>query len=535
MRRFERRVFAVFLIWAFAQPAWSAPQGASEPPASARETAQAPNIIEVTDVIPSSERALQRLNDIRKVLFADDSVSAVEKELPESARKLDEWWAEESKSVHQLTSVQRLNDAAWQLRVYGNQVAGWNDLLTARSKKWSSNEKTRSRLIADWQATQAALDPGAPQAVSNKIREVLNEGNSVQRLYQEKTAQLVAVQGKLTAKLSKLNEIRDEIEALRQNSTVDLFVRDSPPLWTSLFASESTSSPTDLMRDSATRILRDAIDFFHLYQARLLLHLILFLLLTAVFVHLRGFAFKAGREAPTVSEQFILNHCVASAFLVALFCLPLLYPDASPQMTRLILIPAIIPILVLFPAIFGPRLRMALYFLATVYVLDFWRYYLPPQWSAVRILLLIEALLGIAVLYMYLRVRAAGPAILQSRKNWGPFLLKAAMLLFIGSICSNVLGDLTLAEWLFTPLVRTLYLGVVIRALAVVTITFAVMALRTPLLMSLRTVQNHTEAVAAKMQRLATYAAASLWIIIALYNVGAFGVVLKTLENIFQS
>jgi len=61
------------------------------------------------------------------------------------------------------------------------------------------------------------------------------------------------------------------------------------------------------------------------------------------------------------------------------------------------------------------------------------------------------------------------------------------------------------------------------------------MALRTPLLLSLRTVQNHGDAVAAKMRRVATYATASLWVIIALYNVGAFGVVLKTLENIFES
>jgi DNA polymerase IIIc chi subunit len=95
MRRFKYGAFVVLLLWAFARPAWSAQQRATEPPpATAKETAAAPVVIGVTDVIPSSERALIKLRDIRKVLDADKSASIVEAELPESAQKLEEWWNE---------------------------------------------------------------------------------------------------------------------------------------------------------------------------------------------------------------------------------------------------------------------------------------------------------------------------------------------------------------------------------------------------------------------------------------------------------
>ena len=536
MRRFGCGSMVVGLLWAFAVPASSAQQRATDPPAAAtRDTAAAPAVIGVTDVIPSGERALTRLRDIRKTLDADNSVSVVEASLPEFAQKSDEWWNAEEATIQQLNSVQRLNDVAWQLHVYEGQIADWNKLLTASTRKWSSSEQTLKRLIADWQATQMALDRAAPQAVANKIVEVLNEGDAARRQLQLKTAQLVAVQGKLTERSRRLNAISAEIDSARQNSTVDLLSKDSPTLWTAFFADRANQPTSTLIRDSQVKIRRDGAGFFQLYRKHLLVHLLLFLVLVAVFYRLRLLPAKPGEVMPAASERFILHHSIASALLVGLLCVPLLYSDVSPHMMRLILIPAIIPILLFFPVIFSPRLRISFYLLTAIYVVDFWRYYLPPQWLFVRILLLIESLMGIGLVYLIMRVKKIEPPLSPFAGNIIRFTLKAAMVLFFGAIVANLLGNQTLAEILFSPLVRTIFLGVVIRTAAVVMTTFALVALHTPLLLLLRTVQQHGDTVAAKIRKLANYSAAGLWVIIALYNVGALGTVVKALEDSIDS
>jgi small-conductance mechanosensitive channel len=74
-----------------------------------------------------------------------------------------------------------------------------------------------------------------------------------------------------------------------------------------------------------------------------------------------------------------------------------------------------------------------------------------------------------------------------------------------------------------------------IRTAAVVVTTFALMALHTPLLLQLRTVQQHGETVAAKVRKVANYTAAGLWIAIALYNIGVLGSVVGALGDVFDS
>jgi hypothetical protein len=276
-RRFvECGSLVVLLLWSFSSPAWSATKPAVAPPPPAQKSADVPVAIEVTDVIPRSVRALNRLREIREKLDADTSVSVVETGLLEFAQQLDEWWKAEASTIKQLRSVQRINDILWQWRLYGEQVAAWNGLLATSSKEWSAEEQTLDRLTANWQATQSALKKAAPAAVRDKIIEVLREGEATRRLFQEKTARLVAVQAKLAARLESLNEIRKEIDATREQSSLELLSPDSPPLWAALFTAEATQSIASQTSESALKLYNDASNFFQIYRKRLLLHLALF-------------------------------------------------------------------------------------------------------------------------------------------------------------------------------------------------------------------------------------------------------------------
>jgi small-conductance mechanosensitive channel len=332
--------------------------------------------------------------------------------------------------------------------------------------------------------------------------------------------------------LERLNEIHKEIEAVRQHSGVVLLALDSPPLWTLLFGAEAIHSIAAQTSESAAKFYQEAVNFFQLDQKRLLVHLVQFLVILGLFYRLRYLAQIAGDIKPTAAERFVLERSFSSALLVSLFTVPLFY--VSPNILRLAMIPVVIPILRLLPAILSPRLRMGFYFLTVIYWLDLLHYYLPPQWLLGRLLLMAVAVLGIVDIGLILKTWKSGPTASQHSAGAIRSLLHIAMALFVGAIIANVVGNLSLAELLVSPLVRILYVGVVIRMGAVTATTYAVMALRAPLALVLRTVRERGEAVALSLRRLVNFVAATLWILIGLLNVGALEDVQIALKDFLQ-
>jgi small-conductance mechanosensitive channel len=476
--------------------------------------------------------ALAQFREIRTELEADKNVNAIEAGLPQFSDQLNEWWKGEAGTIQQLRSMQRMNDVLWQLRLYEGQISTWNASLTASSKKWGAQTQTMGNLIETWKATQLSLDKAAPEGIANKIAEVLREGDAVRQLFQEKTARLVAAQGRLAASLKRVDEIRAEIDSVNSQPAVNLLSLNSPPMWKALFSARPATLTSTQFGDGIARLYDDWSRIFQLYRERLFLHLLLFVLLLAEFFRLRQLSHKPSIVTPTDAERFVLDRSFASAFLVASFLAPLLYSEASPQMLRMILFPVVVPLLMLLPAVFVSQLRRSLYLLTVVYALDFCRYYLPPQGIMVRLLLLAEAILGIAAIYLLQRSKLFESESLKPREATVRTMLKIGTGLFLGSIIANLLGALNLAEVLFSPLVRTLYMGVVIRMMTVVATTFATMAVRSPVALMLRTVQESGETVVTNIRKWTNIVAVTLWVLTGLFNFGVLGYVMGIIEDI---
>ena len=536
LRRVGHGALLVVCLAAIAVRASSAQQPPQTPPQATPQPAEtAPKVIAVMEVIPSSEGALTQMRGIRTQLETDRNVSEIEAELPRFSDQLNQWWKGEAGTIQQLRSMQRMNDVVWQLRLYEGQIETWNAMLTESSKKWSLQTQVMRGLIADWTATQQSLDNSAPEEIANKVAEVLREGDAVQRLFQEKTAQLVAAQSRLAATLKRVHEIRLEIDAVNLQPAANLLSLNGAPMWKAVLGSGPAASSPAQFGDGIKKLYNDAVQIFHLYRDRLILHFALTLILLAVFFRLRQLSHRPSAVTPTEAERFILDRSFASAMMVAAFLTPLLYSDSSPQMVRMIVFPVVVPLLTLLPAVFAAQLRRALYFFTFVYALDFCRYYLPPQGVVVRLMLLAEAILGIAAIHLLQKSKLFESEILKSKEATIRTMLRIGTGLFLGSIIANILGALNLAEVLFSPLVRTLYIGVVIRMMTVVATTFAVMALRSPVALMLRTVQQSGETVVTNIRKGANIIAVSLWVVIGLFNFGVLGFTAGIFEDIFAA
>ncbi len=511
------------LLLLTAAPGWGAKATKMEPVppiAPAQKAVEEPRVYEVTEVIPRSERSMAHLRAILDKLDADTSIDLIETELSQFTQRLDEWWKAEGPALREGRSVQRVNDLAWELTARSAQIEAWKLLLVDSGKALIANSQALEREMAKWQSTRTALKTDAPPAVRERIDEVLRQIEALQRLLREKTGRLVAIQGQLAAQGDALNRIRKELDVVRLRSARGLFSHDSPPLWTVFRGEPTTQTPAAQAGAIWSKLRSQARSLIEAIRTDVVLHVAAFIGVLGLFLLLRRLSHQAGNIQPTAAEQVVLERSVFSALVLTLGFMPMLYSGLSPSLVRLLILPGLVPVLMLTPAIFAPQLRAGFYCFTALFLLDFLRNYLPLQWSLARLLLLSEAALGAIGLAIFLlqqrRLRAAEhrpPGILDS-------LIVVGLAACLGSATANVAGNLSLAEYMVSPLIRLLFFAVAIRLGVVVATTFAVMALRTPIALFSRLIQKRGEEVAVQLRRIIRVAGISFWVALALFNFG---------------
>lgn len=540
----RRKLFHGGVLWIvlslvfLALPAWGVGKPATSPlPAQApgKAAAEEPQLYEVTEVIPRSERSLARLREIREKLDADRSIDLLEEQLPQVARQLEEWWKTEGQTMREGRSVQRVNDLAWELWARSDQIEKWKLLLAGSSRAWIAEAQALERGAANWWATRAALKPDAPAEVRDKIDAVLGGIEELEQLFREKTARLIAVQAQLAALSASLAEDRKEFDGLRLYSARRLFAQESRTLWTLLLAAPAEPSLATQVGAGWAKLQGDVLRLAEIMHADMALHVAAFVGLLALFVRLRSRSRQPGAIRPTAAEQIVLDRSVFSALLLTLSLLPLLYPDHNPRILRLVVIPVLLAVLVLAPAIFAARLRIAYYFFTGIFLLDFMRNYLLPQWQTARLLLLSVSTLGAAGIAMLLiHERRQGTA--QSRCGGVIYALSlVGIVFFLGSAIANLTGNVSLAEYLVSPPIRLLFLAIAIRLGVVAATTVAVMALRTPVALLSRVIREGGEAVAVQVRRIINVAGAGLWGYLALFNLGLLASMQQGFDTIMQT
>ncbi|MEN9316296.1 MAG: hypothetical protein RIS35_2689, partial [Pseudomonadota bacterium] len=394
----------------------------------------------------------------------------------------------------------------------------WRARLAASGKALIGESGTLDRERATWQASRAALRDDAPPAVRERIDATVREIDAAGARVRDATASLIAAQGRLAAMGEMLERVRGELDAIRARSAQGLFLHDSPPLWT---ASAAHAASDDSLAGQAqagwSRFRADAGLLLGTVRGNLGIHLTGFAAFFALLLLLRGSSRKAGEVQPSAAEHIVLDRSLFSALLLSLGLLPLLYPDLSPRVTRLVILPGLLAVLVLRRAVYIPQVRVGLYVFIATFLIDFVRGYLPPHWMLARLLLLVVSVLGAAGLVaVLLQGRVSGPRVQGVLRS----LVAVALLLFLGSTVANLTGNLSLAEYLVSPPIRLAFLAVAIRLGVVATTTFAVMALRTPLAMSSRVIRERGKAAAIKTRRIIGIAGAFLWSYLALFNLG---------------
>jgi potassium efflux system protein len=504
-------------------------QAAESPTASpqagaTKQASPVPAAIPASEIIPRADPTVRSLQEIRFELAADTTLSSIQTDFNDFAEKSARRWQSEAPTISKLRSVQRLNDILREWSVQQSQLDGWDRALSRRSQVLVAQENDVDQIIATWRATRdAGRKQALPKMVLPKIAEVLREADAVRVLIRDDMTQLLNLQNQLANRREILSKVRKDIDKAREESSQYLFVLDSPPLWQALFLSEAQDTMIAQASDSARRLYDDLQEFLQKYGDRIPLHLVLFLVIVAVFYFLRrGLTPEVAERLGASSAIFVLERPFASSYLLALLPLPLLYPGAAPAVLRIAFVPTVIPVIRLLPRLLPKIFQRWVYMLVAMYVLDFLRYLLPADWLLTRVLLLINATGGCVGLGLFLRTRRAELSALGSSARPILLTLRFVLILFAVSLASNFVGNVTLAEILMAP-IRITYAAALISAAAQLLITLTTVALKSRRARWFRSVREHSELLASRCRAIVRLGAFISWVLVTLYIIGGLG------------
>jgi small-conductance mechanosensitive channel len=506
---------------------------AAEPPNTSPQTTEvkkappAPIAIPASEIIPRSEQTLRALQEIRFQVAADSeaALKSMQSEIAAFAEKSDRRWQDEREMISKLRSLQQLNDILRQWSLEQSQLDGWNRALSRRSQILIAQEKDIGQIFANWQATRVAGKLEAfPPVAMQKIAEVLREADAVRTLIRDNMAMLLNLQNQLANRREVLAQLRNDIDKAREKSSRQLFVLDSLPLWQALFRTEARDVIVIQALQSSQRFVEDLQEFPRKYGDRIVWHTVYFLAVV-VSIHFlrRGVTPEAAERMGASSAIFFLDRPFATSFLLALVAVPLFYRGAATSVLRIATVPSAIPIIRLLPGLVPTMFRRWVYMLIAMYLLDFLRYVLPPDWLLTRVLLLIIAAGGCVGLGLFLRSWTAELSMWGSAGRFALLAVRLGLFLFAVSVVSNFVGNMTLAEILVAAPVRLTWAAALILAGAQLLVTLTAVALQSRPARSLRSVRRHGELIASWCRTLIRLFAILCWAGISLTIVGVLG------------
>ena len=480
-----------------AAPAPSAAPSVAAPAATAPVPA-APTALPASEVPRGAIAAETRIRSVRSLVNRTremDTIGASATPVFESIESLKDWMR--TRDPRQQTA-RALRSLGLEWRLDGELLNGWMEATGARLDALTAARATLKETKDTWTGTEAALvREGAPPDIRERAHAVLASIAEVEDGLHAEIDKVLLLQSRTSAASLDVEDALDTIAGALREERKSLLKTDSPPIWKARqppSSSQPLSTEISATLDENVRALRQ-------YAAResraFQLHIVLTLLVLIGFFRLRprSHAWPASSKG-VIAVARLVQRPILGACLVALLCGRWIHPRAPLALYELNSILLSLPVVVLMKGIVEPRVRGALYTLATLFVAErIWE----STWAGTfleRIVLLGLTVLSAAAVVWTFRRSAPLPALVAP--GWWRVLRGSSRLAVVAlavSLVSNVAGNVSLSRLLTATVVNVSYAGVVLYTAALLLRGTAELLIRSRELQVLHTVALHGDLI----------------------------------------
>lgn len=509
------------------------PQAAST--AADTSKARIPQAIPTFDIANKVEEANAELRSIRLKLNPRPNITAIEKQLPGRIEEIERLKRDPALAKPEQLARRKLEDIRNNWIRHKTVFDDWQNTLMIRSQDL---EKERQELLykkAVWNKTlEAAGQEDAPPALMQRIRAVIKEIDSAEDEFRQGLGNVLTVQSRISETVIVINDTIDQIDAVLEQQRQRLYFVDVQPLWKALLEPGQKTVTIEQTLE-VWRGYRDTfIKFANVELEQIIVHFLIFLALAMI---LLVFKKKSRRweitNAELKSAIHILSYPVSTALLISLFFTDQIYPQAPLFISDLSGLLLLIPLLRILPRILYPNMRLPLYGLSVLYIMQK-LYDLALHLTLLRRLLLLTITL-IALAGLMWMVRPHAPIVKLRGNRWWRAMIMASrisiVILAISAI-SNIIGNTTLAELLTGGFFIGAFVGVVLFTMVLVLESFLALLLQTRQARSLKMVQNYPDIIKNRALKIIHLTALVIWLAITANAFDVFDSVIRWLSEV---
>ena len=484
----------------------------TEPPKPEGQQVKEPVPIAVADIARAAEETAAKLKLLHSTrVVPDPLVEQIRTDLDPVSRSVDELRTyAEQRSLEQLSGTALFN-LRQQGSFYNVKVGNWQNTLKERAAILEGVVGQLQETEKVWVLTRDTARKNVPRALMDHISAVLKDIGATKKEAKERLDGLLGLQERVSEEVAAISDILARVDESIARGRKSLAQRESPPLWRAFGEARPYGVPFHKqVRDLGMVFWTSVLVFLENYDIRVIVHLLLFICLTALLLLLRRYSVAA----PSGGKLIVVGRPYSAACLLALAWTPLLYPLAPMEISKLAFIIAYVPVLRLSP----PAMRPALYGLFAVYLLNQFVDLSLQQRLHMRLLLLFNTAFAMTLLILLARLGTMTlGAFSIRRRRWifGALVILCCVGL-AGSLVSNIVGSAMLAEFFTEGIIVAACLLVIIAALVRVLVELVDELLRMPAMQSFHIVRRHGEWLGQKFSITVRMAGKILWLVGAL-------------------
>ena len=411
-----------------------------------------PEAIPVVNVIQSIEDVNKDIKLAEKKIKPSHTVMAIDSLFPAYALFIQEQKIAARTFVKANPNRQKVDNLIKKWTGYNDHLDDWESQINSREEKNVLMLETISFDEKTWGLTyQNAKDEKIPAEVLTLISKTWNDLKKIKKSIIKENNNFLKLESKINKEKNIVNDVIDDLLALKNSNIYDLFYLRHPPLWKASFSDPDRKANEKKEKRVFSKDISSFISFLKSNENNFYLYFILIVLIILLFVFLKRtyLKYEFNEESAELqrTKDVIVDHSLSSIIFLSLFIANVFFTSPPTLFADLLFMATLIAAIPLVQPFMFKRFKKIIYFVVLFFILDSAKTYIWFTSGQYRLYILVEALFVIAVIlaftYPYLKTRK------MKIGKFGMLLIRLTPVIYflsIVSIVSNILGYTNLTD-----------------------------------------------------------------------------------------
>ncbi|MCD4665484.1 MAG: mechanosensitive ion channel [Bacteroidales bacterium] len=493
----------------------------------------------LSEISTKIEEINNKINKINDKLQPDPKLIEIDSIILQKKEFLQTEQKRTNETLDQL-SLRKIDDVINEWKAYSNELKNYRSTIIKKAEELESNIEYLSITIKTWELTNKTIkEQKGPAETQSRVREEIAGLKSIEKKIRKKQDQIFKLQNNITDLILLTDQMINILEKEQLNWQSEYFRQDSPALWNT----SDTTFQRSQFKDSFSFTLKGNIKTIKVFvknnSGGLYLQLFIFIALVLIF-----YLFHRKIKSTEIPDddrrmqnvRFIFRHYFSSPVIFTILLSLWIHPDRPGTVTEFLAFILIIPSLILYFKMIGSHLRVYMYVIIGIFIIDEFQLFFGVNMLYSRIVLLIQAIITLWVLYSLINPKST--IRLELKGKWWNFVYKIAPIFFIfiiASIVANLLGYVNLAILLTDTVVNSILFAIALSIVSGITISFLIVLFQTKFFRTLNLVKNHQDLIEKRIALIVRLFVLFLWFKAVLRGLGIYNQVANWFLGLLES